>query len=268
MLPVPPADRGRRRRPSVHLAPVNSGWHPTPSTAPPPEGPQPARAGFWPRVIRPIGAVLLAFGLTIPLAAALLGTDLSDDSVNAIFAFVGSALILVFGLVFLAALPAHERRWATALKHTRPGAVGLGIVIGIGIVITSVSLIVIGTLVDSGLEDRLEEQATEIGSEPWQVGMLLVALVVLAPLGEELVFRGLLLRALVRRFHFWPAALVTSILFAAAHADAYVIWPRAIALVVTGLILAWLYRWRGYTAAVTAHATVNGVAAVALIAAG
>lgn len=219
-------------------------------------------------MVRPIGAVLLAFGLSIPLAAVLLGTDLSDDSVNAIFAFIGSALILLFGYVFLTALPGHERRWATALKHSRAGAVGLGVVIGIGIIITSASLIVLGTLVDSGLEDRLEDQATEIGPEPWQIVLMIVALVVLAPLGEELVFRGLLLRALVRRVRFWPAALVTSVLFAAAHADAYAIWPRAIALVATGLILAWLYRWRGYAAAVTAHATVNGVAAVALIAAG
>ncbi|MFP5451421.1 MAG: CPBP family intramembrane glutamic endopeptidase [Thermoleophilia bacterium] len=234
----------------------------------PPPGPLPERAGFWGRVARPIGAVLLAFGLSIPLAAVLLGTDLSDDSVNAIFALVGSALILLFGYVFLTALPAHERRWVTALKHTRGGAVGLGVVIGIGIIIASASLIVLGTLVDGGLEDRLEEQATDVGPELWQIVLMVIALVVLAPLGEELVFRGLLLRGLVRRLNFWPAALITSVLFAASHADAYAIWPRAIALVATGLTLAWLYRWRGYAAAVTAHATVNGVAAIALIAAG
>ncbi len=92
------------------------------------------------------------------------------------------------------------------------------------------------------------------------------AVVVLAPLGEELLFRGLLLRGLVRRIRFWPAAVVSSLLFAAAHVDAYLLWPRAIALVGTGVVLAWLYRWRGYWASVTAHATVNIVAAIALVA--
>jgi membrane protease YdiL (CAAX protease family) len=70
----------------------------------------------------------------------------------------------------------------------------------------------------------------------------------------------------VRRIRFWPAALISSLLFAAAHADAYLLWPRAIALAGTGVVLAWLYRWRGYWASVTAHATVNVVAATALVA--
>ena len=70
----------------------------------------------------------------------------------------------------------------------------------------------------------------------------------------------------MRRLRFWPSAIITSLLFASAHPDSYVLWPRAIALVLTGLALAWLYRRRGYWASVTAHATVNIVAAIALVA--
>lgn len=230
--------------------------------------PLPAPAGFWPRVLRPIGAVLLAFGLSIPMAAALTATSLSDESIAAIFTVIGSGLIALFGLIFLSALPAHERRLAVATKHSGAGAVGLGLVIGIGIVIASGAIILLGTLVDPRLEGRLEDQTLDLGSAPWQAALMVFALVVLAPLGEELVFRALLLRALVRRLAFWPAATVSAVLFAASHDDSYVIWPRAIALVATGLALAWLYRWRGYRAAVTAHATVNGVAAIALLATG
>lgn len=226
------------------------------------------RAGFWPRVLRPIGAVLLAFGLSIPVAAALMGTSLSDESVAAIFTFVGSGLILLFAVIFLFALPPHERRLALATKHSTAGAYALGLVLGIGIIIGSAAVILFGTLVDSGLEDRLEDQTIDMGSAPWQAALMVIALVVLAPLGEELVFRALLLRGLVRRLRFWPAALISAILFAASHQDAYVIWPRAITLVGTGLTLAWLYRWRGYRAAVAAHATVNAVAAIALLTAG
>ena len=35
---------------------------------------------------------------------------------------------------------------------------------------------------------------------------------------------------------------------------------------VAGLVFAWVYRERGYACAVAAHATVNGVAAIALVA--
>lgn len=240
---------------------------PSPPAPAAPAAPLPASAGFWPRVARPIGAVLLAFGISIPVAAALAATSLSEDGIAAVFTIIGSALIALFALVFLSALPAHERRLTLAVKHSVRGTIGLGAVIGVGIIITSAALILLGTLIDGGLEDRLEEQAVSIGTVPWQAILMVIALVILAPLGEELVFRGLLLRALARRLAFWPAALITALLFAASHADSYVIWPRAIALTLTGLALAWLYRWRGYWASVTAHATVNLVAAIALIAA-
>jgi membrane protease YdiL (CAAX protease family) len=206
-------------------------------------GPAPAdaRPGFLWRLLSPIGAVLLAFVLLAAGAGALTATSLSDDGTAAVLAAVTSFLLLVFGVLLWLRLPAHERRTAIALKHTLGGAIGLGVTLGIGIIIGS-------------------------GAIPWQATLTIVALVVLAPLGEELLFRGLLLRALVRRLRFWPAAAISSLVFAAAHADAYLIWPRAIALVGTGLALAWLYRWRGYWASVIAHATVNAVASVALVA--
>ena len=43
------------------------------------------------------------------------------------------------------------------------------------------------------------------------------------------------------------------------------IFAASPALALTGLALAWLYRRRGYWASVTAHATVNIVAAIALV---
>jgi membrane protease YdiL (CAAX protease family) len=230
-------------------------------------GPAPPgeRPGFLWRLLSPIGAVLLAFVLLVAGAGALSATSLSDDGTAAVLAAVTSLLLLVFGVLLWHGLPAHDRRAAVALKHSPGGAIGLGVTVGIGIIIGAGAILVAGSAIDPAVEDRLED-VEEIGTVPWQVVLMVLALVVLAPLGEELLFRGLLLRALVRRMRFWPAAIISSVVFAAAHADAYLIWPRAIGLVGTGIALAWLYRWRGYWASVIAHATVNAVAAVALVA--
>lgn len=216
-------------------------------------------------MLSPIGAVLLAFVVLVIAAGILSATSLSDDSAGALLSFGTSLLLLAFAVVLWLRLPAHERHAAIALKHSAWGTVGLGVTIGIGLIIGAGAIILAGSLIDPVVERRLEEEQ-DVGTAPWQITLLVVAVVVLAPLGEELLFRGLLLRGLVRRIRFWPAAAISSLLFAAAHVDAYLLWPRAIALVLTGIVLAWLYRWRGYWASVTAHATVNIVAATALVA--
>lgn len=228
-------------------------------------GPGPVRPGFAWRVLSPIGAVVVAFVILVIAAGILSATSLSDDGTAALLSFGTSLLLLAFAVLLWQRLPAHDREAAVALKHSAWGAVGLGVTVGIGLIIGAGAIIVAGSAIDPVVERRIEE-VEEIGTAPWQITLTVIAVVVLAPIGEELLFRGLLLRGLVRRLRFWPAALITSVLFAAAHLDAYLLWPRALALVLTGLVLAWLYRWRGYWAAVAAHATVNAVAAVALVA--
>ena len=48
--------------------------------------------------------------------------------------------------------------------------------------------------------------------------VVIISAVLVAPVVEELFFRGLMLRAAMRRFSFWPSAVVTSTLFGLAHA--------------------------------------------------
>jgi membrane protease YdiL (CAAX protease family) len=227
--------------------------------------PASVRPGFRWRVFSPIGAVLLAFAVLIVAAGVLSVTPLSDDATTALLQFGTSLLLLVFALMLRRGLPAHEQRLTTALKRSAGGAIGIGIAVGLGIVVAAGAIIIIGQEIDPVVKERLED-VEEIGTVPWQLAITVFSLVVLAPLGEELLFRGLLLRGLVRRLRFWPAAIISSLLFASAHPDSYILWPRAIALALTGLALAWLYRRRGYMASVTAHATVNTVAAIALVA--
>jgi membrane protease YdiL (CAAX protease family) len=50
--------------------------------------------------------------------------------------------------------------------------------------------------------------------------LLLICVVVIAPAMEELAFRGVVLRGLMRRMSFWPSALASSLLFACLHVTA------------------------------------------------
>jgi membrane protease YdiL (CAAX protease family) len=221
--------------------------------------------GFCWRVLSPLGAVLAAFILLVVGAGTLSLTALSDDALEAILVFATSLLLLVFAVVLWLGLPAANRRAAVAVKGPLPKAVAVGVGMGLALVVGAGLILLAGSAIDSHVQRQLDE-VDSIGTAPWQLVLTVSALVILAPLGEELLFRGLLLRGLARRLPFWAAAVVSSLLFASAHADSYVLWPRAIALAGTGVVLAWIYRRRGYWASVSAHATVNVVAAIALVA--
>jgi hypothetical protein len=71
--------------------------------------------------------------------------------------------------------------------------------------------------------------------------VLLAIAVVLAPLLEEVLFRGLLFPALRRRLRFWPAALLTTAMFTGLHfTQTGTYWPAIEGIFICGLALAWL----------------------------
>lgn len=88
---------------------------------------------------------------------------------------------------------------------------------------------------------------------------VIVAAVVLAPLWEEVCFRGFLLSALAKtRLGFWPAALISSGLWTALHAGYS--WPGLASVLMAGLGLSWIMlRTGSLRATVVAHAVLNVV---------
>ena len=99
--------------------------------------------------------------------------------------------------------------------------------------------------------------------------VLVVAAVLVAPVLEELLFRGVVLQGLMLRTGFWPAALVSSVCFGAFHATAAGVEavPIVVATAVFGLGLCVLTRRTGRLGpAIGVHSLRNAlaVAAVAL----
>lgn len=88
--------------------------------------------------------------------------------------------------------------------------------------------------------DELEQRARDLTDRASGIGLVALALVVVvgAPLAEELFFRGLTLRSLMRRVGVPAAIVLSSALFAATHFD-LLSFP---ALFVFGVVMALLVR--------------------------
>ena len=217
------------------------------------------------RILGPLLIVFAAFVLSVIVFGALKAFGLSDDSAESIAAFVGSLAILGFGLLARARYPTHERRQMLSLRWSLPAALGIGLALGVALRITIGVVVSVGQAVDSSVCRKLLELDDDLVPPAlWHKVLLTVALVVLAPLGEELVFRGLFLRGLARRMSFPLAAVVSGVVFSVAHPQYWTLWPLLIGISGFGIVAAFVYRTMGYPANVMMHAVFNGVAAVFL----
>ena len=215
-------------------------------------------------------SLVLAVAVLIAVALSLVPV-LDDRLAGAIAEFCSGLVILVAGLVLWRSL-APAPRDATLDSRASPlQTVVAGIACGVGLIVVQGVVVVTGAAIDPGVRRAMDDpdNRVDLNLPGPALALSLVALVVLAPLGEELLFRGLLLRAVWSRLGFaWGCAL-SSLAFGLAHLDPWFtgIWPRSIALVLVGVGLALVYRRWGFATAVAAHATVNAVAVIALLSA-
>ncbi|HEY7478221.1 MAG TPA: CPBP family intramembrane glutamic endopeptidase [Actinomycetota bacterium] len=91
--------------------------------------------------------------------------------------------------------------------------------------------------------------------------LAVVLAVLVAPVTEELFYRGVLFRSVRDRHGFWPGALVSALLFGLVH-FVPAPWQDFVLLqsimVFTGLALAWVYERRGtIVASIAAHMVFN-----------
>ncbi len=85
--------------------------------------------------------------------------------------------------------------------------------------------------------------------------------VVVAPIAEEMIFRGFLFNLGLRYGNFWVGAIFSSLLFGAAHGDLELFLP----LTLVGFVLAIVYyRSRNLVASMLTHASFNAIAFTAL----
>jgi membrane protease YdiL (CAAX protease family) len=87
---------------------------------------------------------------------------------------------------------------------------------GVAMGLVTVALVGIGMIATGGM--RIHGIALH-GADALRFPLLWLVAMVLVGLSEEYIFRGYVLHSLGRGIGFWPAALVTSVLFAGAHVN-------------------------------------------------
>lgn len=117
--------------------------------------------------------------------------------------------------------------------------------------------------------EQTQELGFTAGSSEQTLLLIFIALVVLPPIVEEIVVRGFLFAGLRKGFSFWPAAVLSSLLFGLAHLQGgeggSTIWIAFIDTALLGMVLAYLREKTGRIwAPMGLHALKNGVAFLAL----
>jgi membrane protease YdiL (CAAX protease family) len=180
------------------------------------------------RDYRPIpGWSLIVFGLVLPVigfAVVRLLPNREMLTVLGAFFLIGLVAVIVavapLGKAAFPALGLRPANW----KYPVFGALG--------------TLFLSVAVSQIGIEPQGMKQVIDVVREPHELILSLLLLSVLAPIVEELVFRGLLYGWIAGRWGGTPALIVSSLAFAAAHWE-----PAHIILVLPlGFLFGWLRR--------------------------
>ncbi|HTZ42324.1 MAG TPA: CPBP family intramembrane glutamic endopeptidase [Jatrophihabitans sp.] len=270
------------------------GWQPDPSWPPPPPGwnfwQRPPRSWALDRAVadQPDEGWSIWLGIVPVLAlVTVLGSEaavgaLTDWHPHGLTRYLAFAVLSPLHYVAAIAAMAILGRQATRRSGWR-GVFGWGpwrlidLPLGLaGAVVEFIGRIVIAVVLVVAVPALRGHTASNIdlhGRPVPEIVLLLILAVCVAPPAEELIFRGALLRSLMKRTgRFWPAALISSAVFAGLHLyevhglAAMVLLFASIAVFGLGQCL--LVRWTGRLGtSITAHAVSNAAAALVTLAA-
>ena len=211
--------------------------------------------------------------LMVPLLLVLASSALLALGVPTVAAAAGGTAAVAGAAVLVGRRGAAQSRgWERAFGLDAPLWSDTG-----RIVAWTVGLLVLETVV-AGLLAQLvpalqDAQAsnTDLLREQSFAGLLVFAFlaVTVAPVLEELLFRGVVLRGLMLRVGFWPAALLSSVVFGLLHATAADASGLLVVVAITllGLGLCVLTRRTGRLGpGIGVHALHNAVAVLAVVA--
>ncbi len=203
--------------------------------------------------------------------------DAANVSADELFALVIPAQHLGTLAVIGVMLAVNRTRASSGLGFEMVGrdllwvAVGVGLALGLALISLPLSELL-------GIDDAAQSAVDEFGQVSSGLPLLaaVITLTVLTPITEEVLYRGVLQRALSRRFSVVPLVVVSALVFGAVHlfdvADGSASWlARAtivfVPITVVGAVLSWVTVANGWRLgrAIFIHAGFNLLAVVALL---
>jgi membrane protease YdiL (CAAX protease family) len=211
-------------------------------------------------------AILLAAAATLPFAgdAATIVLGEGEATLAGAIVIITStqlALLLVSWAFVLrpnAVAFAVPLLGADRLRALRVG-IGWGVLAWLGAAVVTFAVVLLLERVGLDPDEGIAERAIGL-LEPW---LVVVAVVVLAPIAEEVFFRGIAFNAWLRERGRRFAYIGSAALFSVIHASLVSLLP----IFLLGLAFAWAYRrTRSLAAPIAMHATFNGISvAIALL---
>ena len=211
-------------------------------------------------------ALVAAIG-TLNYAARFTGGSASSNARNAVYSystFANGLIVYLFWLGLVLAIAID--RW-DLLALRRPRSWGAAVRFGIAAVFAIYALELIVSVLPLPQSPSKEQGLTPTHWEPAHAGAFaanIVLFAIVAPVVEELTFRGLgqsLLAFLGR----WPSIVIVGFAFGLAHG----LLEALLVLVPFGIALAWLRdRTQSVYPGMIVHALFNGIALAASVAAG
>ena len=210
------------------------------------------------------GLLLISLVTILEYPLGWLETPNDLDSLRGILSFIGVGLgdaLVYFGVIWiflrLIRRPFSDLGLVKPLKRF----VVLGLVVGI---LLFVSIGLLGNILTHLFGTPAPQSftvAVKGVSYPWEFVLLTLLGGIVAPLKEELLFRGLIYPPLRKALGRGKGMLLTGLFFAILHFDIV----RFLPLLIGGVVLAWLYeRSASIWPAVVAHGTWNILMAAAL----
>jgi membrane protease YdiL (CAAX protease family) len=206
--------------------------------------------------------------LAIAVAVAITGGEELATVPLLVVSSIGQACV-IFGMLFYMSRSRGTGSWDLDYGFRFAVQDWRGVFLGMGlqIAVTLLVLLPLATILD--LEDPPQQDVADIAAGAGSIGAriaVLLILVVVAPVSEELLFRGVLLSRLARAMHPYSAIAVSAALFAGIHLidpDAAFVVPG---LFVIGLVLGYQALRTGRIGLpIMTHAGVNLLAAIALL---
>lgn len=226
---------------------------PPPSARQPPSEDAPPRWPLW----LPLAAVAIGFVVLTVLATItqLVGVDTSSPGFNA-GATAMLDLVVVASSILLAGATMRPRAWHFGLRSAPLRRTAAIAAIGAGVYFIF-SLVYSAIVQPKSPQKVVETLGADTNTALLVSGAVVVILV--APVCEELFFRGFLYRVLRLRTGAWVSALIGGVLFGIVHGSSTAISVLPI-LAVLGIVFCWVYERTGTLfATIALHALNNTI---------